>query len=97
MLSNTSINVQQDRLYHRVLGHAHSSSQLSSLVSLRECVVPRGDTPLCRPNATWSRSTHALESCARLGIHGAVRGPHLEWQGFLRMLSTPQMTREGGV
>ena len=32
-----------------------------------------------------------------LGMHGAVRGPHLEWQGFLRMLSTPQMTREGGV
>ena len=25
ILSNTIINVQHDRLYHRVLGHAHSS------------------------------------------------------------------------
>ena len=69
----------------------------SQLVSRWECVVPRGDTPLCRPSATGSRSAHVQESWARLGHTGAVRGPHLEWQGFLRMPSTPQMTRERGV
>ena len=63
-------------------------------VSLGNVWYPEGHAPFVDPVRPEVALRMRWNPGPAWGIHGAVRGPHLEWHGFPRMLSMHQMTRE---
>ena len=88
VLSNTTINVQQDRLYHRVLGHAHSSWLLSSRVSQLGMLGTQLDTPPYNMHATGSTSAHAWNAWS--GAGAIPRNPRIPTHAHTAQESPPK-------